>query len=159
MFKAAATTDSMGSIGYDLVIGTGGHGDTNEVYSKEYRKEFCTVPIKVSVKTGEVYKEGVNKGKPKFKRVNSGEYKKRFTNLSEVEAFNYSAFKELLKVSGSRFKEIDCYNLIADSDNKPGEEYIAGLAIAMGCYEVRIVNKKVHLMQYGQKVRVFRGRS
>lgn len=147
MATAYATTNESGHVTQlTLTIGTGGHGDTPEVYSKEYSLRYSMVTVvDYRVKTGEIDLKGKAKYKTYYKKVN------RASVLREVLAIDYLAHKAL---SGLVFTNentnVECNDLVNDEGAK------VGLSIAIGRYEARVIRGKCQLMDDGKPVRLFK---
>lgn len=147
MATAYATTNEIGHLTQmAMTIGTGGHGDTPEIYSKEYSfKDSMITVVDYRVKTGELNL----KGNPKYKTY----YKKvmRASVLRDVLAIDYLAHKALSELPFTNEKtQVECRDLIDDEGVK------VGLSIAIGEYEARIIKGKCQLMSHGKPVRLFK---
>ena len=146
MTTAAATTNEQGNFQMCMTIGTGGHGDTDSVYTQEYTlKPSMVTAFDYSLRTGEFTEHGAAKYKAYYKKV------ARVSELGQVLKMSYIAHESLSKLSFTNDKTpIECNDLINDKGVK------SGLSIAIGKYEARVIGGKCQLMNDGVAVRSFR---
>ncbi len=147
MTTAAAITNEQGDFTLMcMTIGTGGHGDTESIYTQEYTLRPSVVrAFDYSVKTDELTIRGVPKYKAYYKDV------ARVSELGQVLKMSYIAHESLSKLSFTNDKTpVECNDLINDKGVK------SGLSIAIGKYEARVIGGKCQLMDDGVAVRSFR---
>ena len=138
--------------GDSLKQGTGGHGDTAEVYRETYSKNLSMINNVERLNTG----KRNSKGKPVY-------YERRYKTLraeflADVDVISPLIVREFNSIGFTIDDKVKCYDLIKWQKNKDGDhvEVKKGLSINIGSFEARVINKKHAFLFKGRIVRSFK---
>ena len=138
--------------GDSLKQGTGGHGDTAEVYGETYSSILSKV-IKV---------ERFNTGKKNLKGK-SVYYERRYKVLTakllcDVSVISPLIVREFNSIGFTDKDRVTCCDLMKWQKNRDGDdvEVKKGISIAIGDFEARVINKKHAFLFKGKIVRSFK---
>tara|TARA_R110000824_G_C14928293_1_gene648464 strand:+ start:194 stop:658 length:465 start_codon:yes stop_codon:yes gene_type:complete len=153
MASAQATTNEAGYLTMmSHKIGTGGHGDTSEIYNKTYEKVLSMVGYSKNINTGNRDSEGrIIYRSERLKKI-------RFDKLSQIHDFNPVAYDSIRNIIGLKDADIKCFDLIATHEKglKKGLKYKVGLSIVCGKFEARVVRGSCALFQENIRVGNFK---
>ena len=149
-----------------FTIGTGGHGDTAEIYKDTFHKQISMITIVERLHTGK-QETIIKKGKECKKGIYyEHKYKaKRCTTIQsddERDVYTISPLiaEEFMSIGLDKNTVIECHDLLKWKKDKDNNDYesIVGLSFSVGQYEARLINKK-HVFLFKNKiVRTLRGR-
>ena len=138
--------------GDSLKQGTGGHGDTEEVYGYTY----CRIISMIS----KIEKFNTGKKNSKGKSIY---YERRYKtlrakSLCDVIEISPLIFREFESVGFTGNDRVNCYDLMKWQTNKDGDytEVKKGITITIGDFECRIISKRHAFLFKGKIVRSFK---
>jgi len=135
--------------GDSLKQGTGGHGDTAEVYGETYSRVISTVSKVEKLNTGKKDSKGrIIYHERRYKVL-------RADFLSDVSLLSPLIVREFNSIGFNGDDRVECYDLMKWQKNKDGDgvEVKKGISIKIGNFEARLINKKHAFLFKGKIVR------
>ena len=135
-----------------LKQGTGGHGDTSEVYGETYSR------VKSMITESDRFNTGKRDTKGKFVYYERKYKVLRAKFLADVSAVNPLIVSEFNSIGFNAKDPVQCHDLMKWQKNKEGEdvEVKKGISVTIGDYEARLIGRKHAFLFKGKIVRSFK---
>ena len=155
MANAYAVTNEKGFVsGIELTVGTGGHGESTEIYHKTYEE------VPSIIKESTLHNTGMRDGKGKIIYDKTTKETIRVSVLRDVIKISPLVYDEFSFIKGvGDNTKIKCYDLMEENkkDGLKGK-YRIGFSFIYGKYKAVYILNKTQLYINIKPVRTFRGK-